>query len=224
VKGVGTPQFSPTGSLKFSGYDWAVRMIESDKGGTSNLYDPENAWTDASGALHMQIKKKSGRWSCAEIFVNRSLGYGTYSVTVRDTSHLEPAAVFSMFTFDESASLERFREMDIEVHGRGDAANQNNAQYAIQPLYIPGNLFPFAAPSGTLTHVLRWEPGHAIFKTFRGRSSGAGAQLVSEHEFTFAIPGPGKAILRLIFFVVASDKNPMQKPSEVVVEKFEYLP
>jgi len=143
---------------------------------------------------------------------------------VRDTSHLEPAAAFSMFTFDESASEQHFREMDVEVHGQGDAANKNNAQYAIQPFYSPGNLFPFVAPSGTLTYVLRWEPGHTTFKTFRGRSSGAGAQLASEHEFTFAIPGPGQAKLRLIFFVVASDKNPMQKPSEVVVEKFEYLP
>jgi hypothetical protein len=224
VKGVGTPQFAPTGSLKFSGYDWGVRMIASDKGGTNNLYDPENAWTDASGALHMQIKKKSGSWSCAEIFLNRSLGYGTYSVTVRDTSHLEPAAVFSMFTFDEWASEERFREIDVEVGGRGDAAGKNNARYVIQPLYIPGNLFPFTAPSGTLTYVLRWESGHATFKTFRGRSSGGGAQLVSEHEFTSGTPVPGKAILRLVFYVVASDKNPMRKPSEVVVEKFEYLP
>jgi hypothetical protein len=45
--------------------------------GASNLYSPENAWTDPSGALHVQIKKKSGRWSCAEIFLNRSLGYVT---------------------------------------------------------------------------------------------------------------------------------------------------
>ena len=224
VKGVGTPQLAPTGSLKFSGYDWGVRMIASDKGGMTNLYDPENTWTDSSGALHMQIRKKSCSWSCAEIFLNRSLGYGTYSVTVRDTSHLEPAAAFSMFTFDESASEQHFREMDIEVHGRDDAANKSNAQYAVQPFYSPGNLFPFAVPSGTLTYVLRWEPGHAAFKTFRGRSSGAEARLVSEHEFTFAMPGPGQAKLRLIFFVVASDKNPMQKPSEVVVEKFEYLP
>ncbi len=223
VKGTGTPQLDPTGSLKFSGYDWGVRMIASDKGGMNNLYDPENARTDASGALHMQIRKKPGGWSCAEIFLNRSLGYGTYSVTVRDTSHLEPAAAFSMFTFDDSASGQRFREMDIEVHGP-DNATRNNAQYAIQPFYIPGNLFRFATPPGTLTYVLRWEPGQATFKTFRGRSSGAGAPLVSEHDFTFAIPGPGKAKLRLIFFVVASDKHPMQKPSEVVVEKFDYLP
>jgi hypothetical protein len=224
VKGVGTPQLAPAGALKFRGYDWGVRKIASDKGGTNNLYDSENAWTDANGALHMQIKKKSDSWSCAEIYLNRSLGYGTYSVTVRDTSHLEPAAVFSMFTFDEWASEERFREMDIEVGGRSDAANGANARYVIQPLYIPGNLFPFAAPSGTLTYVLHWESGHANFKTFRGGSSGAGAQLVSEHEFTSGIPIPGKAILRLIFYVVASDKNPMRKPSEIVIEKFEYLP
>jgi hypothetical protein len=224
VKGVGTPQFAPTGSLKFSGYDWGVRMIESDKGGTDNLYDPENAWTDASGALHMQIKKKSGRWSCAEIFLNRSLGYGTYSVTVRDTSHLEPAAAFSMFTFDDPASDLHYREMDVEVNGRGNATNGNDARYIIQPFYIPGNLFLFGAPSGTLTYVLHWESGHATFKTFRGRSAGAGAQLVSEHEFTSGIPVPGKAVARLIFYVVASYKNPMQKPSEVVVEKFDYLP
>jgi hypothetical protein len=224
VKGTGTPQLAPTGSLQFSGYDWSVRTTISDKGGANNLYDPANAWTDASGALHMQIKQKSGAWSCAEIFLNQSLGYGTYSVTVRDASHLEPAAAFSMFTFDEWASVEHFREMDVEVGGRRDAANQSNARYVVQPLYIAGNLFPFAAPSGTLTHVLRWESGHATFKTFRGRSSGAGAQLVSEHEFTSGIPTPGKAILRLIFYVVASDKNPMRKPSEVVIEKFEYLP
>jgi hypothetical protein len=198
-------------------------MTTSDKGGTSNLYDAENAWTDAGGALHMQIKKKAGGWSCAEIFLNRSLGYGTYSVTVRDTSHLEPAATFSMFTFDDSDSMHRFREMDVEVHGRGEAANMSDAQYAIQPFYSPGNLFPFSPPSGTLTYVLLWQPGHAAFRTFRGKSSSTGAP-VSEHEFTVAIPEPGEAKLRLIFFAVASDKNPMQKPSEVVVEKFEYLP
>jgi hypothetical protein len=129
-----------------------------------------------------------------------------------------------MFTFDEWSSEQHFREMDVEVGGRGGAANKNNAQYEIQPLYIPGNLFAFAAPAGTLTFVLRWESGHATFKTVRGRSAGAGGQLVSEHEFTSEIPTPGKAIPRLIFYVVASDKNPMQKPSEVVVEKFEYLP
>jgi hypothetical protein len=224
VKGTGTPQFASTGSLRFSGQDWAVRTIASDKGGTNNLYDPENAWTDSSGALHLQIKKKSERWSCAEIFLKRALGYGTYTVTVRDTSHLEPAAVFSMFTFDEWNAEQHYREMDIEVSRWGDAASKNNAQYVVQPFYNPGNLFPFATPPGPLTYLMHWETGHVTFKTFRGRSAGAGAPVVSEHEFTSGVPSPGDARPRLIFFVVASDKNPLQKPSEVVIDKFEYFP
>lgn len=224
VKGTGTPQFAPTGSLRFSGYDWDVRTIASDKGGTNNLYDPENAWTDPSGALHLQIKKKSDRWSCAEIFLKRSLGYGTYVVTVRDTSHIEPAAVFSMFTFDEWNAEQHYREMDIEVSRWGDPASKNNVQYAVQPFYNPGNLFAFAAPKGVLTYSLRWESGHAAFKTFRGGTTAAGAPVVAEHEFTSGIPSPGQAKPRLIFYVVASDKNPLQRANEVVIEKFEYLP
>src|SRR5262249_39922796 len=116
------------------------------------------------------------------------------------------------------------REMDVEISRWGDAAKKNNAQYVIQPFYIPGNLFAFAAPSGTLTYLMRWESGRASFKTFRGSSAGAGARLVSEHEFTSGIPSPGQARVRLIFYVVASDKNPRQNASEVVIEKFEYLP
>ena len=48
----------------------------------NNPYDGDNAWTDASGALHLQITRKSGRWSCAEAELTRSLGYGTYIVVV----------------------------------------------------------------------------------------------------------------------------------------------
>ncbi len=77
VSGTGTTELAPTVPLHFSGYDWKVRTIASDRGGLNNLYDPDNAWTDASGALHMRIKKKSGRWTCAEVEMTRSLGYGT---------------------------------------------------------------------------------------------------------------------------------------------------
>ena len=224
VKGTGTPTFAPTKPLKFSGYDWDVRTIASDRGGTNNLYDPDNAGTDASGALHLHITRKADRWWCAEMVLNRSLGYGTYLATVRDTSHLEPAAVFSMITFEEWGGDQYYREMGVEISRWGDAANKNNSQYVIQPFYIPGNVSAFSAPSGTLTYLLRWESGRASFKTFRGASVGAGAPLVSEHVFSSGIPSPGQAKIHLIFYVIATDKNPLQKDSEVVIEKLEYLP
>jgi hypothetical protein len=224
VKGAGTPAVAPTKPLKFSDYDWDVRTIASDRGGTNNLYDPANAWTDESGALHLQITKKSGRWNCAEMVLNRNLGYGSYIMTVRETSHLEPAAVLSMTTWDEWGGDQNYREMDVEISRWGDAGNRNNAQFVVQPFYIPGNVFRFYTPPGVLTHLVHWESGRASFKTFRGRSAGAGAQVLTEHEFTSGIPSPGQAKLHLIFYVTASGTSALQKDAEVVIEKFEYLP
>ena len=224
VKGVGPIQLAPTKPLHFSGYDWAVRTIAGDRGGKNNLYDGDNAWTDESGAVHLRIKQREGRWSCAELMLTRSLGYGTYILVTRDTSHLEPAAVLSMNTFDDWAGDQSFREWDVALSRWGDANRKNNAQYEIQPFYVPGNVASFAAPAGALTHSLHWESGRAYFKTVRGSSMRAGAPVVSEHVFTSGVPSHGQEKIYIAFYVVASDTNPLQKESEVVVEKFEYLP
>jgi len=224
VKGVGAPQLAATKPLQFSGFEWRVRTIASDWGGLNNLYDSDNAWTDASGALHLRIKKKEGRWSCADLALTESLGYGTYRVVVKDTTHLEPAAVLSMSTFDEEGGDQHYREMDVEMGRLGDATSKNNAQYVVQPYYVPGNVAPFTVPAGNLSHSMYWESGRVSFKTVRGSSTQPGAAVVSEHVFTSGVPSRGHEVLVLLFYVVASDKSPMQKESEVVVEKFEYLP
>lgn len=224
VKGTGPVALAPTVPLHFSGYDWNVRTISSDRGGINNLYDGDNAWVDAHGAMHLRIRKKGEKWSCAEVVLTRSLGYGTYVVTVRDTSRLEPAAVLSFTTFDDWGGDQHYREMDTEVSRWGDASAKNTAQYAIQPFYVPGNVAPFILPAGTLTHAMQWESGRASFRTIRGNSIPAGAPLVSEHVFTSGVPSAGQETFQFLFYVVASDKSPMQKDAEVVVEKFAYLP
>jgi hypothetical protein len=58
----------------------------------------------------------------------------------------------------------------------------------------------------------------------RGSSVHAGAPVVSEHVFTSGVPTPGEEKFQFLFYVVASDKNPLQHENEVVVEKFQYLP
>ena len=58
VKGVGPIARAPTKPVHFSGYDWKVRTIASDRGGLNNLYDGDNVWTDDRGAMHLRIKKK----------------------------------------------------------------------------------------------------------------------------------------------------------------------
>jgi hypothetical protein len=224
VNGVGSLPPSPTKLLNFSGYDWKVRMISADRGGLNNLYDADNAWTDRNGALHVKITKKSGRWTCAQLVLARSLGYGTYIFVVGDTSRLEPAAVLSMHTFDQQGGEQHYREMDVEISRWGDAANKYNAQYGVQPFYVPGDVAQFTEPAGTLTHSFRWESGRASFSTVRGSSVRTGAPLVSQHTFTSGVPAPGQETVEIMLYVVASETSPLQKDNEVVVEKFEYLP
>ncbi len=224
VKGSGTPTFAPTKPLKFSGYDWGVRTVPSTRGGSENLYDPDNAWTDANGALHLRITHRAGSWYCAQLALIRSLGYGTYILRVRKVSHLEPAAVFSMYTFDEFHGDQYYREMDVEMSQWGDAANENNAQYGIQPFYVPGNVSQFKAPAGPLTYTMRWKSGSVTFTATRSSPDGTASTIVAEHEFTAGVPTPGQEKVRLQFYLVPSDKYPLQEGGEVVIDKFEYLP
>lgn len=210
-------QSSPSPSLQFSGYEWRIRNAPSNRGGKSNIYDPGNAWTDERGALHLRIAKAAAEWTCAEISLTRSLGYGTYSFTVRDTSRLEPAAVLGLFTWDYAGADQNNREIDIEISRWGDPASKN-AQYVIQPFHVPANVVRFTAPAGVLTHSFRWEPGRMSFQTLRG------AQPVAEHVFTSGVPSPGIESVRMNLYVFGNAKIPLQNGAEVVIEKFEYLP
>jgi hypothetical protein len=165
----------------------------------------------------------SGKWTCAEVTLTRSLGYGTYSFVVRDTSTLEPAAVFGLFTWDYAGADQSHREMDIEISRWGDPASKN-AQYVVQPFYIPRNVVRFAAPSGMLTHSFRWEIGRVLFRTIRSLEAGGAARAITEHVFTAGVPSPGMESVRMNLYAFGHAKPPLQNGAEVVIEKFDYLP
>jgi hypothetical protein len=213
-------------TLQFSGYDWKVRNIPSNRGGAMNLYDPANAWTDEKGFLHLRIAGAPGRWTCAEVSLTRSLGYGSYSFVAHETSHLEPAAVLDLFTWDDQAAEQNHRELNIEISRWGDP-DSKNAQYVVQPYYVPTNVARFAAPSGVLTHSIQWEPGKVTFKTVPGKyeaAPGDRSRAVAERIFSTAVPSPGNESVHLTLFVFGNTENPLQNEVEVVIEKFEYLP
>jgi hypothetical protein len=209
-------------TLQFSGYEWHIRNVGSNRGGRQNNYDSTNAWTDANGFLHLRIAKNAGQWSCAEVKLLRSLGYGSYRFVVRDVSQLEPAAVLSMFTWDDADAGQNHREMNIELAKWGDAASKN-AQYVVQPYYVPANVVRFNVPAGVLTHSFRWEPGRVAFKTVRG-SLADGPSQITDHVFTSGVPTPGGESIHLDLYIFGNAKDPLQKDVEVVIEKFEYLP
>ena len=211
--------------VNFSGYTWRVRWRPSDRGGTPNPYNPKNVYVDKAGALHLQIIKREEGWTCSEVNLTRSLGYGTYSFTVEDLSNLEPAAVFGMFTWDHSTDEENHREFDINISRWGDPENKN-AEFAVQPSFMPINISRFAVPAGKLKHTIVWEPGRITMVT--SRASGApGASIVSRHTFTSEVPTAGSEAVRMTFYVYREpngNSSGLHHRAEVVVDHFEFLP
>ena len=221
VKGTGSVGSAAPRVLTFSGYEWDVRQIPSDRGG-QNEYDPANAWTDAQGLLHLKLANRNGAWTSAEVILTRSLGHGTYAFTVRDTSAIDPAAAFGMLTWDDEGADQNHREMAIEISRWGDPGVPN-AQFVIQPYYVAANVARFAAPKGTLTHSFRWEPGRASFRTTRGTNA-RGTDVVAQHVFTSGIPTPGGERVRMNLYRFRYAPRPPQGDVEVVIERFQYLP
>ena len=210
---------APSKTLEFSGYKWEIRSTASDRAGTRNVFDPSNAWSASDGSLHLRVTKKTGHWTSAEVKLSRSLGYGSYRFVVRDISRLEPSAVFSLFTWDDGGPS---REMDVEISRWGEPEDKN-AQFVIQPYFVPANTVRFTAPAGVLTHWMRWEPGRVTFETVRGSSPSRSAP-IAQHAFTSGVPVPGNERVHMNAYIYDNQRSPLQQDFEVVVEKFEFLP
>jgi hypothetical protein len=209
-------------TINFSGYEWAISSGPNYRAGSRNFFEPANVWTDANGALHLRISGSPGKWSAAEVKLTRSLGYGTYRFRVRDTSHLEPSAVFTLVSWDGVGTEENRRELDIELSRWGDFSH-DNAGYVVQPYYVPANVVRFRIPGGVCTHSFQWEPGQVTFATAAG-SGAPGAPLLKQHVFTSGVPAAGNESVRISLYVFDKGPVPLKRGDEVVIEKFEYLP
>ena len=222
VKGSGTFTAPAEKTITFSGYDWLVRQTQNDRHGM-NDYDGRNVWVDSEAHLHLLLTERDGRWTSADVRLTRSLGYGTYSFEVRDTSELDPSAAFSMYTFDPLGSDQNFRELAVDVSRWGEPGNMNG-QFVVQPETVPANVLRFAIPAGLVTHSFRWEPGRVSFKTVRRSGSSRGDSVVAERLFTARVPTAGAERPQLTLLYDRSAARPPSKAVEVVVEKFVFLP
>jgi len=210
----------PSTRLLFGGYEWLVRQTPGIPAGSRNVYDAANAWVDKNGFLHLRIAKTPAGWSSAEVDLSRSLGYGSYRFVVSDIAQLGPATALTISTWDDSGP---YREMNIEISRWGEASGKN-AQYVVQPYYVPANVVRFLAPAGVLTHMFDWEPGRVSFRTVRGSGTGANSEIVAAHVFTSGVPSPNTEAVRLNLFVFYDKRVPLEHGVEVIIEKFVYLP
>jgi hypothetical protein len=221
VEGRTSPAAAAEPLVSFSGYKWQVRDSETDRNGSVQLFKTANIRIDSSGFLHMMIVGAPPHWTCSEVMLTRSLGYGTYSFDVEDPSQLEPAAVLSLFTWTDADPDQHHREMDINLTRWGDPARKS-AEFILQPYYLPQNVFRFTPPAGAAEYSMQWGPG---LVSFRGRLLRDGTHSsFAEHNFSVGVPTPANEGIHLNFCAFGYSKVPLQHSSEVVVERFQFLP
>ncbi|MGA2808943.1 MAG: hypothetical protein ABSE87_12480 [Terracidiphilus sp.] len=210
------------GLIRFSGYEWTVRSGASDRQGEPNQYDSSNAWTDENGYLHLRMGLRNGRWTCAEVSLNQSLGYGTYSFVIEDSARLRPSAVLGLFTWDDARSVDYGGEFDIQLSRWADP-NSRNAQYLIQPFFVGQDLFRFNVPGGVLTHRFSWRPGSLTFTTIRGDSKQQG-ETIAEHVFASSVPTPASERVHIDLYDFHHSQNSSTEPAEAVIQHFTFVP
>jgi hypothetical protein len=120
--------------------------------------------------LHLNVVQKNGYWYCSGIILRRSYGFKKYvfyvSSAVDKLDVNMVGGLFTHFTDDE--------EIDIEFSKWSDPDNINNAQFAIQPSFKPGNKERFnldLSNNNASTHFFDWKPDSISFGSFIGHKS-----------------------------------------------------
>jgi hypothetical protein len=185
-------------SVNFSGRTWGIKVTGN---APSDQFDPgPNFWSSdpsvvnvAADGLHLNIAKVNGNWQAAEVYLLRSLGYGTYTVQIG--SHLDNldqnTVAAPLFIYAGPN-----QELDNEYSGTGGLIpSPYNAQFVAQPYTVPGNLAEYVQPStGQFTSQMEWRADHVTFTAWNGWSSvPAATDIIYQWTYTGAyIPPPGQ--------------------------------
>jgi hypothetical protein len=212
------PQPPGPATISWSGYDWTVKDHSRKIGPGPNFFSAANVSVDAGGNLHLRIQRSGKKWTAAEVILQGSFGYGTYSWTVASAPDLDPNVVLGMFTWNDAPDYAH-REIDIEFARWGSASDPNNAQYVVQPWDLPGHEHRWRQAPGQVstTHRFTWRPGAVDFVSLS--SSG---EVLQQHTMTDGVPVPGGENARINLWLFRGSAPTNGQNVEIVLSDFTY--
>jgi len=208
----------PEPTLSFRGYTW-IKKHGGQRDPGNNFWSDYGVWVDQDG-LHLRTSYADGHWYCAEVLLDHSLGYGTYTYQLTSrVDSLDDNTIFAGFTYESDT-----QEIDIEF-SRALMPPPNNAQYVVQPWDNPGNLHRFIMPPVVFSsHRFIWTVDTIWFVSWEGLdASPDSTNLIESWTYTGDdIPPPGNERMR--FNLWLHNGQPPQYGDEVVVRSFQHEP
>lgn len=205
--------------LDFAGYRWLAKSSTRKIGPGPNLFDPNGAWVDAAGNLHLTIRKVGSRWYSSEVINQQSLGFGTYSWTVEgDLDALDQNAVLGLFTWNDDPAYNH-REIDIEFARWSYATDPTNGQWVVQPYSTDGNLLRTTQPADVTssTHSFTWKPSAVDFAS---TSAAPGTWTYGGPD----VPRPGGENARMNLWQFRGQAPSDGQTIEIVITDFTFTP
>lgn len=217
----------PQRRLSFSGYTWNVKRSEGLVGPGPNVFSdrPEDVWVDEAGRLHLTIRQRDGNWVATEVYTTRSFGYGTYTFTLASrVDNLDRNVVLGLFTWDNKAAAQNYREIDVEF-ARWGQPTADNAQYVVQPYQPAGNLRRFTMPATAVsTHRFVWRANRVEFSSYQGATVNP-ANLITSWPYTGPdVPPAGQGNARINLWLNGGTPPADGQPVEIIIADFTYAP
>jgi len=161
----GRPAFAK--DIQWSGYTWHVRS--GDNGGPGpNDWSAENVWIDDQKRLHLKVAHKGNKWSCAEIWSDKRLGFGTYHFDVDSPEEmLDDNVVLGLFNYPtDDLGPDGTNEIDIEYATWG-GHQKVHGNFTVWPAQSgvsdTSHQFSFFDESGTSWNWFTWLPSGVYF-------------------------------------------------------------
>jgi len=167
--------------IHFSGYTWVVRA-PSHAGPGPNYWDPNNAYVDTNGGLHLRLSEKDGKWLCPELITQKRLGFGRYEFSIiGPLDKLDQNVVFGFFNYPTpDVGVDGTHEIDIEFARWGNSTAPIG-NYTVWPaaksVKRDTKSFPLSLSDQISTHSFVWSPTNIVFLSREGAGEATGRKL-----------------------------------------------
>ncbi len=211
------PEPKPDRIIDWKGHTWKVKNA-SLAGPGPNYFsdDQENVWLE-NGQLRLAITQRNGNWYCGEVYLEHSLGYGSYTFQLDSrVDSLDYNAIFAGFIYENTD-----QEADIEWSLR--LSSPHNAQYVIQPWHHPGNIYYWDMPAvQQTTHQFIWTEDYVEFISWTGWESEPTDDNVIAHWIYEGpdVPLPGNERMRFNLWLFNGGAPQSGQGDQVTINSF----
>lgn len=150
-----------TKTLQWSGYTWNIRSGYGMAGPNNWGATSASVYVDNTNSLNLAVKKIGGKWYSSEVFLQKSLGYGTYEFFLKNRSDIiDSNLIEGLFLYQDDT-----HELDIEWSKWGVPNGANNGDFAAQGVNADNlNWQQSIAPGNWHKARIIWSPGSVRYQ------------------------------------------------------------